>query len=70
MNDDFWMMIEEALDEGKPVEDLIPMDLTGLSEKEYVRILGVIITYGNDKKRVADCRKKLIEYESRREGIL
>lgn len=70
MSDDFWMKIDEALDTGMPVDDLIPLDLTGLSEMEYVQVLGVMITYGQDKKRVADCRRKLIEYESRRKGIL
>lgn len=70
MSDDFWMKIDEALDTGTPVDDLIPLDLTGLSEMEYVQVLGVMITYGQDKKRVADCRRKLIEYESRRKGIL
>ena len=70
MSDDFWMKIDEALDAGTPVDDLIPLDLTGLSEMEYVQVLGVMITYGEDKKRVADCRRKLIEDESRRKGIL
>ena len=69
-SDEFWMMIDDALDHGRPIEDLIPRDLSGLSEMEYIQILGVMITYGNDKKRVADCRRKLIEYESRRKGIL
>lgn len=69
-SDEFWMMIDDALDRGQPIEELIPRDLSGLSEMEYIQVLGVMITYGNDKKRVADCRRKLIEYESRRKGIL
>lgn len=65
MSDDFWIMIDEAIDSGKPVDDLIPRDCVGLSEMEYLQILAVLATYGKDPERRKQCKRKLIEYESR-----
>lgn len=65
MSDDFWIMIDEAIDSGQPVDDLIPRDCVGLSEMEYLQILAVLATYGKDHNRRKQCKRKLIEYESR-----
>lgn len=65
MSDDFWILIDEAIDQGKDIENLIPRDCVGLSETEYLQILAVYATYGNDPERRKQCKRKLINYETR-----
>ena len=70
MSDDFWILLDEAIDNDENVDLLIPYDCVGLSEMEYLQILAVLATYGKDKKRSEAARKKLMIYESRGNSIL
>lgn len=65
MSDDFWILLDEAIENNDPVDDIIPLDCVGMSEMEYLQILAVLATYGNDKERSEIARKKLLHYESR-----
>ena len=69
MNDDFWEMIDQAIESGDPVDDLIPYDISDLCERDLIKVLSVMITYGKDPRRVAVCRRKIIENAGRRNSI-
>lgn len=69
MNDEFWELIDETIEKGDPVDDLIPYDISDLCESDRIKLLSIMITYGTDPRRVAVCRRKIIENASRRNSI-
>lgn len=70
MSDEFWILLDEAIENNDPVDDLIPFDCVGMSKLEYMQILAVLATYGRDNNRSKLARKKLVKYESGRNSIL
>ena len=69
MNDDFWEMVDQAIEAEDPVDDLIPYDLSNICESDRIKMYSVMITYGKDPRRVAVCRRKIIENAGRRNSI-
>lgn len=69
MNDDFWVLIEEAIENDDPVDNIIPLDLTGLCKSDFLKVLSIEATYGKDQNRKQICRKKLIDIEGWRNCI-
>ena len=65
MSDALWYAIDDALDAGRSIDDIIPRDCVGMSDTEYLQVLSVIATYSENPERRKLARKKLIKYESR-----
>lgn len=70
MSDCIWYALDDALENGEPIDPIIPYDCVGMSEMEYIQILAVLETYSNIPARREMARKKLMKYESRGNSIL
>lgn len=65
MSDDFWALIDETIDKGDSIDNIIPRDLTGSDESDFLKILALYITYGEDPKRRELCKRKWENLASR-----
>lgn len=64
-SDELWFALDERLEHGEPIDDLIPFDASGLCEEDFLKILAIEATYGKDEKRADVCRRKWVEVVSR-----
>lgn len=58
MNDLLYAMMQ-AVNRDDPIDDLLPLDLSGYCRKDVADIMALYIMYGRDPDRVEVCRKKL-----------
>lgn len=65
---DLWAEIDQAIKEGRPIDNLIPYSLDNVDFDDYQRLLSIYITYGQDPERRAVCARKL-NYATRANSI-
>lgn len=61
---DIFQEAEKRIQEGQPIDDLIPYNCEAMPRDDYIRILALYMTYGADEARRAICREKW-EHETR-----